>query len=280
VFIRPGIENSPVVLGSAFGCWILANYVFTLSGHFIPAYDKLSVRQRHEWNGRLVAMAHACFAITLCPGYLYPESHLVQIDPKTNTQTVNNYAYDSYIQLIYSISIGYFLWDSIICVQHSWGFEYIAHGVLSFFAYYNNLYPFLHHWGRFYLGFFELSTIPLHFRGCMILLNFHKNENKKYFLTAQYIWVAIYTVSRVFIGTYVTYLFIIDMWHLYQSGKYHSLIVLFMSIFIVSSMMILMYYWFYQIINGLLSRGRQNDKRNNEDIDQDEAKNPNKKKKS
>jgi len=179
LFIRPGEETYKVIILSAIVCWFLADYVFSYSYLLIPEYAKLTARQKVEWNGRLVAMVHACFAITLCPGYYSPEKHFYQFNNVTNSYSIDNFAYDPFVQFIYSISVGYFLWDSIVCIQHLWGFEYIMHGVLCFIAYYCNLYPFLHHWGRFYLGFFELSTIPLHFRGCMIMLGYHKDKKEK-----------------------------------------------------------------------------------------------------
>jgi hypothetical protein len=93
-------------------------------------------------------MVHALFAITLVPGYIWiPESltridnvRLVRIHPLlcfvvfnffclcclfpdvqvTGLTVVDHYGYDAYTQFIYSISVGYFLWDSIVCIQYQW----------------------------------------------------------------------------------------------------------------------------------------------------------------
>lgn len=273
LYIQPGIDNCPVFLGSALVCWILADLIFPYSGLLIPQYDKLTERQKIEWNGRLVAMVHALFAITLVPGYIWIPENLTRIDNVTGLKVVNHYGYDAYTQFIYCVSVGYFLWDSVVCIQYQWGFEYIMHGVLCFFVYYINLFPFLHYWGRFYLGAFELSSIPLHFRGCMIMLRWNKIEEHpdkfKYFMLAQNTWVAIYTVCRILIGTHTTYVFLQDMFALLASGLYHSRLVVYLNIVVLALMMLLMYYWMYQIIMGLLARGRQNDRRNNEDNDVD-----------
>jgi len=269
--LQMGIDNAPLILLSASICWILAEYVFIYSGVICPQYNSLTARQKNEWNGRLVAMVHAVFAVTLVPGYIWPPKNLADYDPVNNKHIIKNYGYDPHTQFIYCVSVGYFLWDSIVCIQHQWGFEYIIHGVLSFLVYYMNLFPFLHYWGRFYLGYFELSTIPLHFRGCMIMLKYNKNPEKLHlFMLAQNIWVVSYFICRILIGTYVTYAFLMDLYALWKSGQYHALHALILSVFVVNTMMLLMYYWFYQIVCGLFARGRQNDRRNNEDQDNKE----------
>jgi hypothetical protein len=71
-------------------------------------------------------------------------------------------------------------------------------------------------------------------------------------MLAQNTWVAIYTVCRIFVGTHTTYVFLMELFELYSSGLYHSLAAVYISVFVVISMMLLMYYWFYQIIMGLL----------------------------
>jgi len=270
-FLQPGVENYILILVSAVACWFIADYVSSfLSGLYFPQYNSLSDRQKNEWNGRVVAGVHALFAVTLCPGYFWPPTSLTYFDNVTGTTRIDHYGFDAHTQFIYSISTGYFLWDTIVCIQHQWGFEYVLHAILSFFVYYMNLFPFLHYWGRFYLGFFEMSSIPLHCRGCMIMLKYNKIPEKKHlFMLAQNIWVVIYTINRIFIGTYTTYIFLIELHDLWLSGKYHAGVLIVFSAVVVVMMMFLMYYWFYQIVMGLLSRGRQNDRRDNEDEDND-----------
>jgi hypothetical protein len=49
-YIQQGLNNYPVILASAFTCYILADFIFTpLSGWIIPQYKTLNDRQKNEW---------------------------------------------------------------------------------------------------------------------------------------------------------------------------------------------------------------------------------------
>jgi hypothetical protein len=63
------------------------------------------------------------------------------------------------------------MWDIVVSFYYDWGLMYKVHAVFTLFIYFFGLYPFLHHWGRYFHGVYETSTFLLHLRGMLELID-------------------------------------------------------------------------------------------------------------
>jgi len=260
LLVRPFWDNYQLILLSCVCCQLIQWGTDFLSSLIFPTYKTLSAEKRLDWCVRVVSMFHALSAMCLIPGFMNPEPSLATFDEGTSQWTYFHFGFSAESQFFYSISVGYFLWDTIICIYYRWGFEFLIHGVLCFLAYYCCLYPFQHYWGRFYLGVYEISTIPLHIRGCMKLID----VDHRIFLFVQTLWVISYTICRIFLGAYYTWIWWLEINNLLVTDTCRSPYLCYFFIFINFSMMALMWYWWSLIIKGLLGIGRQNDRQNAE----------------
>ncbi|EDO15666.1 hypothetical protein Kpol_1008p2 [Vanderwaltozyma polyspora DSM 70294] len=67
--------------------------------------------------------------------------------------------HDPYCSLVSAITIGYFVWDIIVCIRYYnlYGLQFLIHGIISFYVFCITLIPFSQPWiGKFLL--FEAST--------------------------------------------------------------------------------------------------------------------------
>ncbi|KAH3902482.1 Tda4p SCDLUD_000059 [Saccharomycodes ludwigii] len=71
---------------------------------------------------------------------------------------INSYT-DSYNSMVSSVSVGYFLWDLCVCVQHFnlFGLQFLCHCLASLFVFFSTLRPFCQSWVCKFL-IFEAST--------------------------------------------------------------------------------------------------------------------------
>jgi len=213
-------------------------------------------------------MAHASVAMFgLVPGYITPDPTLASFDQLTNEWKYNHFGFNADTQFYFSLSIGYFLWDVLVCAWYRWGLEFLLHGLFCFVVYFFCLLPFQHYWGRFYLGVYEISTLPLHIRG--IIKNVNGPEGLFKFVERS--WVVSFTICRIIMGSYTTYFWTKEILTLLRTNTCRSPYLCYLFMFINFSMLGLMFYWWVLIIKGLLGRGRQNDRQDKEQFYQKKA---------
>ncbi|CAL1381310.1 unnamed protein product [Linum trigynum] len=134
----PVVDNATShLLASAFVGIIMCRAVYILTGYVsvlcFKGYDKLSYKQKMEWNNRGFSTFHALFAASLSL-YLLLYSDLFKEDPQDGL-IINNYSFLS--NSVLGISIGYFLTDLAMIL---WfypvlgGLEYLLHHGLSLFS--------------------------------------------------------------------------------------------------------------------------------------------------
>ena len=171
LFVLPFVENYEMILLSMSCCFVIQWGTHFLSKIFFPnSYGKLNPRDQLDWCIRAVAIAHAIASWGSIPGALYPSEEIAgKLDSVTGMMVYNHYAFSAESQFYFQIGTGYFLWDIIVSLYYNWGAVYITHGFASFGVFYFSLNPFLHLWGRFYHGVFELSTPWIHLREIMEL---------------------------------------------------------------------------------------------------------------
>ena len=73
-------------------------------------------------------------------------------------------------QYIFTISLGYFIWDLFICIKENWGIDWKIHAIFCVLMYGIATFQHsMHRWGIMVL-FYEFSTIFLH---CYIFLYYY-----------------------------------------------------------------------------------------------------------
>jgi len=206
-------------------------------------------KRRKDFNINFVAFFHATLASILC---LYT---IFTLPPKV----VNNvYAYSPESETIFSISTGYFLWDTIVSIVFSWGPGFISHGIACSAVYGFSLFPFLHYWGLYFL-LYELSTPFLHLRWLSLQLGVHKTR-PVLFGIIQYTFVVVFILVRIVLGTLASYQWWGQMIAL-LSGTYnggvapHSKFVVFAYLGANIVLNGLNWLWFAQIISTAMGRG-------------------------
>jgi len=209
---------------------------------------KLAEREkRADFAIRVVAFIHASVASVLC-------LHAILYAPKSVFENV--YALYPAAELIFSLSTGYFLWDTLTCIFGGWGIGFIAHGIACTFVYASALYPFLHYWGLFFL-LYELSTPFLHARWMALQFGMHKSS-PRLFAVIQYTFVIAFVLVRLVAGSYSSYFWWCEMLSLlngsYRAGGIgpiipnHSSLVVYTYLLANIILNGLNWFWFSQII--------------------------------
>lgn len=259
VLVRPMLENYPVVLASVACCCLIQAACAVLSPIlFGDTYKRLSKAEKLDWAVRVVSLAHAVVSWGTIYGYVFPAPELAAgVDVATGAVVYDHYAFSEESQFFFSISCGYFIWDIVSSIYFSWGALFITHAFASFGVFYFSLYPFLHLWGRFYLGVFEISTLFLHTRG---LLQLAKADSGLFYTVVEGLFALTFTVFRIVCGFYVTYFWWIEMVGLITSGTAHSTAVVCYYLFANSILMALQAYWFVLLAMAALGLGSPEEK--------------------
>ena len=250
LFVQPFIDNYPVILITASICFLIqwsSHYIFCKI--FPERYGKLSANDQLDWRIRLVAISHALASWPSILGFISPQSELLGVqDPITSLIKYNHYAFSSESQFFFQIGTGYFLWDIIVSIYYNWGVIYITHGFCSFGVFYFSLYPFLHLWGRFYHGIFEISTPWIHLKSIMDLAKY----SGIWKTICELLFVVTFTGVRIILGLYVSFYWWQEMVYLIVSGEAHSTGIVCYYLFANFTLMSLQLYWFILIIKSAL----------------------------
>lgn len=132
---------------------------------------------------------------------------------------------------------------------------FLVHASLALFCFFSSLYPFLHYYGCYFLGCFEISTPYLHVREIVRKLD---REDHWLYNSMGILFAILFTVCRIMLGTFVSYHWQSDMWALYTSGQAHSNFVVLFYMLSNAVLMGLNYFWFTQIVRGAIDLFRGN----------------------
>ena len=141
---------------------------------------------------------------------------------------------------------GYFIWDIIVCVRFNWGFLWTTHGIFSFLGCFLLNFPVSDHIGCYFTGMFELTNGLLH--TSVLLRNYKMMPTIATIL--EYTFALFYLLIRVIGGTYCALTWMGDMYAAWP--KLHSHIGVGFIWFSVSTIMILQYVWFWEIVQHAL----------------------------
>jgi len=274
--INPMVYNYPMILGSMTFFFLIQHLSLTLAFRFSKTFRGLTPEEKADFGVRITAFVHSFVTLITIPGYLFPKweweflhttspiqegflkfanwvvkPSIPEIkefggpDGKGGIWTTGADLYSPVSQVFFAWTCGYFMWDLFICISQKWGRFYIFHGVISCGVYYFGLRPFIHDFGRFYHGVFELSTCFIHIREVLAMM---KKQHWLLCTLSGVLFVATYSMIRIACGTLVSWQLAQTMWNLIGSPNCHSDFVVWFMLVSVIGMMTLQYFWFWTIL--------------------------------
>ncbi|KAG2189708.1 hypothetical protein INT46_010086, partial [Mucor plumbeus] len=145
-----------------------------------------------NWHIHVVSTIH-CLVVVLGSFFIFADNSL-------NEDRV--FGYVRWAADIYSISCGYFLWDTIIAVYFYkyQGISMVFHGIASFSVFIFSFRPFVNYYGAIFL-MYELSTIFLNFHWFMDKLGW---TGSKIQLVNGVVLLLTFLGARIVFGTYMS----------------------------------------------------------------------------
>ncbi|KAH9019140.1 DUF887-domain-containing protein [Lactarius pseudohatsudake] len=111
------------------------------------AWDALGTRERVGWQSRVTSLVHALLILPLTARCLHIPALAAD----------RAFGWDPRVGMLFAVTSGYFLWDSVVCLVHFEGFGFMLHGFGCLLVYLNAFRPSFAYYGpRFLL--WELST--------------------------------------------------------------------------------------------------------------------------
>eukprot|EP01100_Stratorugosa_tubuloviscum_P013239 TRINITY_DN651_c0_g3_i1.p1 TRINITY_DN651_c0_g3~~TRINITY_DN651_c0_g3_i1.p1 ORF type:complete len:254 (-),score=66.97 TRINITY_DN651_c0_g3_i1:90-851(-) len=188
------------VLINAF-IWLFVSISVKFFSKFTSSFNNLTKIQQINWEARIMGLLHALLVLILVFLTLPKENNLKQ-DPI--------FGYSENASKILSISCGYFLWDTIVCILNFkiFGFAFLIHGLFCFIAYYISMTPLVMYYGLLFL-LFEASTPFIHLHWILGRCNYPKNHPLVILLGI--LVILTFGGVRLCLGPYWAYLFFLDI---------------------------------------------------------------------
>ncbi|GAN08980.1 DUF887-domain-containing protein [Mucor ambiguus] len=228
------------------------------SSTFGDILDQLSLSTlRYHWQ--TVLTSAVVFAIIyeisrIFSPVLFPKTF--QFFKGVSVESVDNslnqdrvFGYVRWAADIYSISCGYFLWDTIIAIYFYkyQGISMVFHGVASFSVFIFSFRPFVNYYGAIFL-MYELSTIFLNFHWFMDKLNW---TGSKIQLVNGVVLLLTFFFARIVFGTYMSYKMWSDVYAVKDDVPLRYWIVYGVANFVTTCLNV---WWFSQMIAMLRKR--------------------------
>ncbi|KAI8343075.1 TLC domain-containing protein [Chlamydoabsidia padenii] len=149
-----------------------------------------------NWHVHVVSTIHCLIVVT--------GSFFIMNDEVLKNDRV--FGYTSWAANIYSISCGYFLWDTFVALHYIkyQGISMVCHGIASFAVFIFSYKPFVNYYGAIFL-MYELSTIFLNFNWFMDKIGW--TGTRAQLINGIFLILAFFS-ARVVFGIYMT----IQMW--------------------------------------------------------------------
>lgn len=122
---------------------------------FGKSYNQLNYKTKINFDIHVVSMVQCVVSVlALIPMWNHPTWKNREVDPTSAVL-----AYYPYGGFVSSISVGYFLWDLVVCFKYMnlFGAGFLVHAVSALFVFGSTLFPFCLPWVPAFL-LFELST--------------------------------------------------------------------------------------------------------------------------
>ncbi|KAI8335525.1 TLC domain-containing protein [Chlamydoabsidia padenii] len=200
-----------------------------------------------NWHVHVVSTIHC---ITVVIG-----SFFIMTDEILAKDRVFGYSY--WAANIYSISCGYFLWDTFVAlhyIKHQ-GISMVCHGIASFAVFIFSYYPFVNYYGAIFL-MYELSTIFLNFNWFMDKIGW--TGTRAQLINGIFLILAFFG-ARVVFGIYMTIQMWTDIYAVKELVPWRYIVVYGSA---NCATVLLNLYWFRLMINMLRKRfpGNKTDK--------------------
>ncbi|GAA5806910.1 hypothetical protein MFLAVUS_000258 [Mucor flavus] len=192
-----------------------------------------------NWHVHVVSTIHCLVVVT--------GSFFIFADNTLDQDRVNGYV--RWAADIYSISCGYFLWDTIIAIYFYkyQGISMVLHGMVSFSVFIFSFRPFINYYGAIFL-MYELSTIFLNFHWFMDKLGW---TGSKIQLVNGVVLLLTFFFARIVFGTFMSYRMWTDIYAVKDDVPWRYWIVYGGGNFITTCLNI---WWFSQMITMLRKR--------------------------
>lgn len=128
--------------------WLISKPIFS-SVLRLKQYRRLSFKDKIYWDAHVVSMVHAVILI--------PFSFVILKQNLLNDNKI--FGYSPYAADIYSVALGYFLWDTVFCTRYVkfFGKLFMLHGISSASVFILCFRPLLNYYGPAFI-LYELST--------------------------------------------------------------------------------------------------------------------------
>ncbi|CAO3616820.1 unnamed protein product [Cunninghamella blakesleeana] len=186
-----------VVLLSAVVCCIIFETSRVFSPVFFPkTFQFFKGYNAPNWHVHVVSTVH-CIAVVIGSFFIM------------NDKTLANdrvFGYVHWAANIYSISCGYFLWDTFVAIHYYkyQGISMVCHGIASFSVFIFSYKPFVNYYGSIFL-MYEISTIFLNFNWFMDKLGWTGSKAQ---LINGFFLISAFFGARIVFGIYMS----IQMW--------------------------------------------------------------------
>jgi len=191
-------------------------------------------KMKMNWDTRVVAFIHPFIII---PGSL----SCLLYKPLLRSDPV--FGYDESCATTLEISVGYFLWDSVICIIYykDFGLAFLAHALVCLALYFMAVVtPFVLFFGVFFIQY-EFSTPFVNLHWILDKVGF-KNEMIKMINGA--LVIIVFFVVRIVFGIYYSCL----VWYYLPRAQNAPTLLVYFTLLCNLFMVVLNFYWFYMII--------------------------------
>lgn len=189
-------EDAAIPLASACFFFVLQHAIGPLLDLFTNLHKRLDEKHHTDLHVRVSATIHA---IVVCYG-----SILLMLNPGEALTKDEVNGYEPRAQLYIGIAMGYFIWDTCVCVWYNWGWGFLLHAVFCTVLYGCAAQPFLHYAATLFL-LFELSTPLLHLRWLLLQL---KQADTVLFKATNYGFALCFFVVRLVLGIPLSWKFV------------------------------------------------------------------------
>lgn len=208
---------------------------------FGKAYTSLPRKTRINFDIHIVSMVQCVISIAiLIPHWNNPGFVNRVTDP---AQSISGYT--PYGGMVAAITLGYFVWDVVVCIKYYslFGLGFLLHGLAAFYVFGAALYPFCQPWALAFL-LFELSTPFVNINWFASKLPAGTISDKVYVVNGLILLVVFFTV-RILWGFYAVGMVATDIY--YSWGNYPAIFPI--SVLGLNFMLdVLNLFWFYKML--------------------------------
>ncbi|KAL1929475.1 hypothetical protein VTP01DRAFT_1613 [Rhizomucor pusillus] len=192
-----------------------------------------------NWHVHVVSSVH-CILITI-------GSLVILTDNQLSHDRV--FGYSPFAANIYSISLGYFIWDVIMAIRYveHQGIGMVLHGIAGFLVLFMSYRPFINYYGSVFL-LYEASTPFLNFNWFMDKLGW---TGSKLQLVNGILLIAIYFLARIVFGFTMSFYLWVDIYAVKESVPWRYWIIYGVANMVTSFLNV---YWFGLMLKMLRKR--------------------------